>query len=281
MRRHLLATVGISVLVAIIAASAQGGGGPTPSVVQGWDGIARGPVRYVAFATGSGTVVEAVRRRGGRVVRYSILPGSYGIPQVAFDGTTGGLSHDGRTLVLGDVATSPRLKKKSSFAIVGVHGLRLRDVVDLRGDFSFDALSPGARMLYLIEHVAAQDTRTYRVRAYDLGGRRLLPQVVVDKTSWESVMRGYPYARVVTGDGRWVYTLYAGGEHPFVHALDTRTAHAVCIDLPKSWNKLDVGGMKLRLTPDARLVVRYGSGGRALAVVDAKEQRLLTIVRVP
>ena len=53
------------------------------------------------------------------------------------------------------------------------------------------------------------------------------------------------------------------------------------VDLPKSWNKLDLGGMKLRLTPDARLVVRYGSGGRALAVVDAKEQRLLTIVRVP
>jgi hypothetical protein len=281
MGRRLFATVGISALAAIAATSAQGDGGPGPGVVQGWDGIARGSVRYVAFATGTNTVLEVVKRRGGRVVRYSILPGGYGIPQVAFDGTTAGLSHDGRTLVLGDVASSPQLRKTSSFAVVSVHGLRLQRIVRLRGDFTFDALSPNTRMLYLIEHVSSQDTIRYRVRAYDLGGRRLLPQVVVDKTSWESVMRGYPYKRVVTGNGRWVYTLYSGGEHPFVHALDTRYARAVCIDLPKSWNKLDVGSMSLRLTRDARLLVRYRSGGRPLAVVDAKDQRLLSIVRVP
>jgi hypothetical protein len=280
MRKHLFVMVGISVLAATVAASAHGDGGPAPGVVQGWDGIARGTVRYVAFATGSGTVVEAIRRRGGRVVRYSMVPGSYGVAQVAYDGTTAGLSQDGRTLVLGDVVTSPQLKKTSSFAVLGVRQLRLRHVVRLHGDFSFDALSPGARMLYLIEHVSVQ-AASYRVRAYDLGGRRLLPQVVVDKTSWESVMRGYPYTRVVTRDGRWVYTLYGGGEHPFVHALDTRNAHAVCIDLPKSWNKLDVSGMRLRLTGDGRLVVRYGSGGMAFAVLDVKELRVLSVLRVP
>jgi len=269
------------VLAATIAASAHGDGGPAPGVVQGWDGSARGTVRYVAFATNSGTVVEAVQRRGGRVVRYSMVPGSYGVPQVAYDGTTAGLSHDGRTLVLGDVAASPQLKKTSSVAVLGVPQLRLRQVVRLHGDFSFDALSPGARMLYLIEHISAQDLTSYRVRAYDLGGRRLLPQVVVDKTSWESVMRGYPYARVVTGDGRWVYTLYGGGEHPFVHALDTRNVNAVCVDLPKSWNKLDIGGMRLRVRGDGRLVVRYRSGGRALAVLDPKANRVLSVARLP
>ena len=280
MQRHLFATVGISVLAATIAASAHGDGGPAPGVVQGWDGIARGPVRYVAFATGSGTVVEAVQRRGGRVVRYSMVPGSYGVPQVAYDGTTAGLSHDGRTLVLGDVATSPQRKKTSSFAVLDARRLRVRHVVRLHGDFSFDALSPGARMLYLIEHVSVQ-AASYRVRAYDLGGRRLLPQVVVDKTSWESVMRGYPYTRVVSRDGRWVYTLYGGGEHPFVHALDTQNANAVCIDLPKGWNKLDVSGMRLRLTGDGRLVVRYGSGGMAFAVLDTKKFRVLSVLRLP
>jgi len=279
MRRRLYATVGICVLAAIVATSAQGDGGPGPGVVQGWDGIARGPVRYVAFATGTNTVLEVVKRRGGRVLRYSFLPGNYGVPVVAFDGTTSGLSHDGRTLVLGDVASSPQLRKTSSFAVVDVHRLRLRHIVRLRGDFTFDALSPSARMLYLIEHVSAEDTISYRVRAYDLGARRLLPQVLVDKTSWESVMRGYPYSRAVTADGRWVYTLYSGGQHPFVHALDTQHAHAVCVDLPKSWNKLNVGRMKLGLTPDARLVIR--SHSRTLAVVDTKEQRLLSIVRVP
>ena len=268
MPRHLLATVGIPVLAAIIAASAQGGGGPAPGVVQGWDGIARGPVRYVAFATGTGTVVEAVRRRGGRVVRYSILPGSYGIPQVAFDGTTGGLSHDGRTLVLGDVATRPQLRKESSFAIVGVHGLRLRDVIRLRGDFSFDALSPGARMLYLIASVRLL-SRLFAALGAAVRGRR------------EDGQASAEYALVLLGAAAVALLVTTWATHTNLHALDTRNAHAVCIDLPKSWNKLDVGGMKLRLTPDARLVVRYGSGGRALAVVDAKDQRLLTIARVP
>jgi len=279
MRRRLFAMVGISVLTAVMATSAQGGGAPGPGVLQGWDGIARGPVRYVAFATGSGTVVEAVRRQGGRVLRYSMVPGSYGIPTVAFDGTTAGLSHDGSTLVLSDVATSAQPKKTSSFAVVAVPQLRLRYVVRLHGDFSFDALSPGARMLYLIEHVSAQ-AASYRVRAYDLGGRRLLPGVIIDKTSWESVMRGYPYTRVVSRDGRWVYTLYGGGEHPSVHALDTRNAHAVCIDLPKGWNKLDLAGMRLHLKKDGRIVIRHGSGGMAFAVLDAREFRVLHVLRI-
>lgn len=278
MRRHLLATVGTAVVAAVVATSAEGDGGPGPGVVQGWDGIARGTVRYVAIATGSSTVVEAIQRRGGRVVRYAMVPGNFGVPRVAYDGTTAGLSHDGRTLVLADVATSPELKKTSSFAVLGVGQLKLRNVVRLQGDFSFDALSPGARMLYLIEHVSVQGA-TYRVRAYDLGARRLLPQVLVDKRSWESVMRGYPYARTVSRDGRWVYTLYGGGEHPFVHALDTRNAHAVCIDLPKRWNKLDLGEMRLNLERHERIVVRHRSGGIAFAVLDAREFRVLHLLR--
>jgi len=280
MRRHRVATIGIAVLAALVAASARGGGGPGPAVVQGWDGMARGPVRYVAFATGSGTVVESIRRHCGRVLRYAMVPGNFGIPMVAYDGTTAGLSHDGRTLVLADVAARPQLKQTSSFAVLDPRQLRLRRIVRLHGDFSFDALSPGARMLYLIEHVSAQDTTSYRVRAYDLGGRRLLPGVLIDKRSWESVMRGYPYTRVVSKDGRWVYTLYGGGEHPFVHALDTRHARAVCIDLPKTWNKLDLAGMRLHLERDDRIVIRYRSRGPAFAVLDGKEFRVvhLTVV---
>jgi hypothetical protein len=278
MRGQLLATIGIAVVAAIVATSAEGGGGPGPGVVQGWDGIARGPVRYVAVATGSTTVVEAVQRRGGRVVRYATVPGNLGIPTVAYDGTTAGLSHDGRTLVLADVAGSSQLRKTSSFAILAARQLKLRHVVRLRGDFSFDALSPGARTLYLIEHVSVQSA-SYRVRAYDLGARRMLPQVIIDKTSWESVMRGYPYTRTVSKDGRWVYTLYGGGEHPFVHALDTRNAHAVCIDLPKSWNKLDLGAMRLHLKGNGRIFIRHFSGGIALAILDTKEFRVVHVLR--
>ena len=61
MRRRLYATVGICVLAAIVAASARGDGGPGPGVVQGWDGIARGPVQVRPSSADetSSTVPEA------------------------------------------------------------------------------------------------------------------------------------------------------------------------------------------------------------------------------
>jgi hypothetical protein len=279
MRRHLLATVGICVAAAVVAASGRGDGGPGPGVVQGWNGVTRGALRYVAVATGSSTVVEEVQRHGGRVLGYALVPGNFGIPTVAYDGTTGGLSHDGRVLVLGAVGTSASLRKTSSFAVLGVAQLKLRHILRLRGDFVFDALSPGARMMYLVERLGLSPRATsYRVRAYDLGAGRLLPDVIIDKRSWESVMSGNPYSRAISRDGRWIYTLYGGGEHPFVHALDTQNAHAVCIDLPTSWNKLDVAGMRLHLKRGGRIVIRYGSGGIAFAVLDAKKLRVLHLV---
>jgi hypothetical protein len=247
--------------------------------VQGWTGVARGKIRYVAIATGRDTVVEAVRRRGGRVGRYTIIPGNFGVPQVAYDGTTGGLSQDGRTLVLGDVASSPQLRKTSSFAVFDLRRFVLRRTLQLRGDFTFDALSSDARMLYLVEHVSAQDYNRYRVRAYDLGAQRLLQKTVIDRRSWASVMRGWPLTRVTAPSGRWVYTLYSGQTHPFVHALDTANANAVCIDLPRSWQHLDVGAMRLRLERDGRLVVRHRSGGKPLAILDTANFRVLSVAR--
>ena len=281
MRRHLFAAAGICAVAAVVAATARGDGGPGPGVVQGWNGVTRGALRYVAVATGSTTVVEEVQRHGGRVLGYTLVPGNFGISTVAYDGTTGGLSYDGRVLVLGGVGRSASLRKTSSFAVLGVAQLKLRHILRLRGDFVFDALSPGARMMYLVERVALSPQATsYRVRAYDLGARRLLPGVIIDKRSWESVMSGNPYARTVSKDGRWVYTLYGGGEHPFVHALDTKNAHAVCIDLPKRWNKLDVAGMRLHLKRGGRIVIRYGSRGITFAVLDTRKLRVLHVVPV-
>lgn len=275
MRRRVFSLAAVGLLAAAIgAAMALGDGGPNPGVAQGWDGVARGKLRYVAIPTGDGTVLEAISRRNGRVLRWVTLPGNYGIPQVAFDGTMDGLSRDGRTLVLGDVGTSAQLRPNSSFAVVDVRRFRLRSAIRLRGDFSFDALSPNGRMLYLVEHVSAQDTSRYRVRAYDVGARRLLAKMVTDKTRWQSVMQGVPVSRASAKDGRWAYTLYGGNRHPFVHALDTQRANAVCIDLPRRWQKLDLFGLRLSVQPDAKLIVRHLSGGRPLAVIDTQTFRV-------
>jgi hypothetical protein len=282
MRRRLLSLTAVGLLcVTTGAATALGDGGPGPGVVQGWEGVARGKIRYVAISTGTDTVLEAIRRRTGRVGRWAIIPGNFGIPQVAFDGTTDGLSADGRTLVLGDGAVSRQLRKTSSFAVVDTRRFVLRRIVRLKGDFSYDALSRDARMLYLVEHVTAQDYNRYRVRAYDLGAQRLLQKVVIDKRSWASVMQGVPLTRVSTPDGAWVYTLYGGATHPFVHALNTSHVNAVCIDLPRSWQRLDIGAMRLRLNGEGNIVVRHRAGGKPLAVLDTASFRVLSAVRNP
>jgi len=282
MSRRLLSLAAVGLLAAATgAATALGDGGPNPGTMQGWDGIAaNAALRYVAVPAGDRTVVEAISRLDGRVLRYTTVRGNVGIPMVAFDGTAGGLSRDGKTLVLGDAYVGPVLRKTSSFAVVDLRRFRVRANVKLQGDFAFDALSPNGRMVYLVEHVSAQDLSRYRVRAYDVGARRLLKRMVTDKTRWQSVMQGMPISRASTADGRWAYTLYTGNRHPFVHALDTMHANAVCIDLPRSWRGLDLFGLRLSVEAEGALVVRHRTGGRALAVIDTRRLRLVRAVKL-
>jgi hypothetical protein len=104
----------------------------------------------------------------------------------------------------------------------------------LPGTFSVDAVSPNARWLYLIERRSA-DIADYAVRAFDLEAGRLVDGDIVDRRNPSEKMAGYPVARAVTGNGRYVYTLYNGmGHESFVHALDTVDGSARCLDLPRS-----------------------------------------------
>ncbi len=272
--------VAIGVACAAATQAAAFGAGPSPGVMQGRDGIARGNVRYVAVPGLDTTTLEAIRRDGGRVLRFKPLPGFWGIPLVAFDGTAGGLSADGRTLILADSNGVNPQAKRSSFLVVNTKRFRVLQTVRLKGSFSFDALSPDARTLYLIDHVYSNEDPThYRVRAYDLRAQRLLPKVISDKTSWETDMQGLPVSRLAYGG--WAYTLYgAAGPRPFVHALDLRHATAVCIDMPWKYQPKDVFQYRLRRDGDGHLVVR-GPRGRVLAVVDTQEKRLLSFVRNP
>ena len=208
------------------------------------------------------------------------LRGSWGVPLVAFDGTAGGLSADGRTLILADPKDVNPQVKHSSFLVVATKGFRVLQTVRLKGSFSFDALSPDARTIYLIEHVYSNEDPThYRVRAYDLRRERLLAKVISDKTSWETDMQGMPISRLARGG--WAYTLYgSAGPRPFIHALDLRHAAAVCIDIPWKYQPNNVFQYRLRQDGDGQLVVR-GPRGRALAVIDTREKRLLSFVRNP
>jgi hypothetical protein len=121
----------------------------------------------------------------------------------------------------------------TTFAVMSTKPrLRVRRIVRLRGDFSYDALSPDGSSLFLVNYISPRDPTKYRVRVYDLARNRLDPRAIVDPRESPDDMHGLPVTRVGGPDGRWAYTLYDGaGKHPFIHALDTRDRRAVCIDL--------------------------------------------------
>lgn len=256
----VLSAVAVGALAVVGGVAAAGG--PVPGLAQGWDGVASPAhgVRYVALPNGRTTTVAVVRLRGGRVVRFRSLRGNLGVPLVAFDRSTGGLTPDGRKLVL---ASSP-WAKTARFVVVDTQTLRARARIALKGSFAFDAVSPDARTLFLIQILT--DGTSYRLRAYDVAHRRLLAKPVVAAGEGAEPMRGAPAARRMGPGGRWAFTLYRGGSEPFVHALDTTTRTAVCIDLPREGAKLRLRGW--------RLVVLTQAGER-VATIDTRTMRVI------
>ena len=100
---------------------------------------------------GTSTIVAAVRTSDGRMLRYSTIHGGFGVPIVAYDGTTEGVSRDGRTLVLAEFGASQRadsLRRPGHVAAAAAKRL-----VTLPGLWSFDALSRDGRMLYAIQYL--------------------------------------------------------------------------------------------------------------------------------
>jgi hypothetical protein len=276
MRKRML---GIAVAAALVlVAPAAGDGGPPQGAIQGWDGLARDGVRYVAVPTPGWTSLQVVKRNGGRVLRFMTVKGGWGIPWVTVDGAGDALLRDDRTLILGEARGSVTLRKHSSFLFVDTWKMRVLRRIDLRGHFTFDAVSPDARYLYLTEYVSPQDFTAYRVRAFDVRRDRLLPKIVSDRRSWETTMNGWPISRV-RRDG-WALTLYGTGGRPFIHALDTRRVAAVCIDLPWSREPRRLWEYRLRFDRAGHLVVR-GPRGRALVTVDWLSKRVLSSVPNP
>ncbi len=214
------------------------------------------PYRYVAITTHTTpklTVVARTDRRDGRVDRWWQLEGGYDVPAVDYNGTGGGLSADGKRLVLSHFAfDSPVYPPKTTRVAILDTDLRPQrhlqagqrrppsvfGSIELRGHFAFDAISPDGSTIYLIHHFAnltgpSYITR-YEVRAYDVESDRLLPEPIVDPDEPEERMEGLPLYRAMSPDGRWAYTLYDGnGKEPFIHALDTVAGRAACIDLPQ------------------------------------------------
>jgi len=182
----LLSTLLIS---ATLAAEAGAGKAPVGVDVSRSGVAGLGSDRFVTLRSGADTIVAAVRQRGGRISSYRRLRGRFTIPAVAYDGSAGGLSADGRTLVL----AKPRFRwAESSFLVVDTRTLRPRRQFTLEAAWSFDAISPDGRYLYLIEYTDPKDPSRYAVRLYDLALGRLAPEPIVDPHEADEEMRGAP-----------------------------------------------------------------------------------------
>ena len=228
---------------------------PAASAAGPWLGTAsNGVAEYTANVHGTTTVVAD----GSHTLR---LDGKWGLPRVTLNNGVGGLSADGRTLVLSqDFNATGSLQRESSFLVLGTKPLHVRTTVRLKGDFGFDALSPHGSTIYLIQHVSAEDLFQYRVRAYDVKKGELVKRVIADKRQRDWNMNGYPVARATTQNGHWVYTLYSNANnYPFVHALDTIGRTAVCIGIPWDWtaNQQEIDQSTLRIQGNKLMI-----GGR-------------------
>jgi len=245
--RTQLFFLSVLIVAGAVASTARADGLPLLTDDAGLRGIATPTgFQYVTIGEAGRTVVARIGPRKN-VAASRFLPGRFTIPAVAYDGSPGGLSADGKTLVL----IRPRVafpRKSTPFIILDARSFRVRAMVTLRGDFSFDAISPDGSALYFIQYLSRTDPTRYAVRVFDRTSGRLLQEPIVDRSEPDEDMHGNPITRVTSSNGRWAYTLYDGaGKTPFIHALDTVGYGAHCIDLDSLAGNPNLSNMRLSL----------------------------------
>jgi hypothetical protein len=178
------------------------------------------------------SVIEDLTVQPGFGGATRTIEGAWRLPTVGLDPLPVGVSADGSTIVLiEDRAEGAAAPTVSRFAILE-RSLRSEPrIVELQGVFDYDTLSPDGSILYIAEHVPGPLAGRYQVRAIDTATGVIRPEIIVDKRNIDEAMAGWPVDQEIRTDGV-VLTLYRGLEHPFIHALHSPEAWAVCIDLP-------------------------------------------------
>ena len=252
------------------AAPAAASGGPLiPSGVNGSAGVADpgGEFNYAVLGFKK-PVVERITTADGSVDQWRQFDGTWSLPAVTVLGDNAGLSADGRTLVLIESYTGSQ-HRDTSFRVLDTQSFKTRERLRLEGPYSFDALSPDGRLMYVVDYESANNPLDYRVRAYDLEAGRFLAKDVVDPSEPDEQMSGQPVKRRMSPDGRWAYTLYGGGDETFIHALDTQGATAVCVDLDEI-NPNQLYSLGLRID-DASGELTVLEKGEPVAAVDPSD----------
>lgn len=164
----------------------------------------------------------------GSTTRTLRLPYNFQLPQITASGVAGGLSQNGRWLVL--VHPQDQVDSFGSHMMVVDTSLMKAVPVDLAGTFEFDAISNDGQRIYLIEYLS---NAIYRVRVYNVPAGHLESYIVVDKSNPKESMTGIRLSGVASPDGQWLYSVYArSNSGAFIHALNLTQPFAFCLELP-------------------------------------------------
>ena len=166
--------------------------------------------------------------------RSRSIEGAWRLPSIGLDPLPDGVANDGSTIMNSTIvlveADASAGATTSRFAVLARN--EPARIIELPGALEFDALSPDGSILYVVEHLPAPPEGHYQVRAVDLPSGVMRETVIADKRNLGSSMAGWPITQATHPSGV-VFTLYRGAMHPFIHALNTREAWAVCLDLPE------------------------------------------------
>jgi hypothetical protein len=187
----------------------------------------------VAATPGNGsTLVKELEVETEPPGRSQAIEGAWHLPTIGDDPLPVGVSTDGQTIVL--VEADPYADDGvSRFAVLSRTFDQEPRIIELAGSFEYDTISPDGSTLYVVEHLPGPPDGHYQVRAVDLAIGALRDGVIVDKLGAGEAMAGWPIAQLRRSNG-FVFTLYRGAEHPFIHALSSTDAWAICIDLPST-----------------------------------------------
>jgi hypothetical protein len=169
-----------------------------------------------------------------------------------------GLSQDGKRAVLVNVS-----KQESTFVVVSESD---EQTLTLPGKaWGFDALS--GNKLYLLKYV----NNGYEIRLYDLVSNELAAKPLKDPKA-SSTIWGLAWERVASADGRYLFTLYVGGNGgAMIHQLDLKTSAARCIDLPGTGDFNSTTTWAMELAPDGKTLWAVNPGyGRVVGIDVAK-----------
>ena len=216
--------------------------------------------RYFAAiprAPGS-TSIESYSPSSGRLLGTYTVPGRWSL---------GAVSASGKSIAIARHARGTTWVK----VLASGDGDALRSRA-LHGVYTLDAVTDAGDKLFLIQHYR---NGHYAVRALSFRTGRLWTATLREKGETEEpVMTGQAAGQVGSADGRWLLTLYLDTKKrsAFVHALNLRSAYAVCIDLPSDGHALSqLRDYSLSLAPDGAVYAANGTLG-LLARLDLRRQ---------